>query len=190
MSNALEMHTMTMKLIANEFSTLFKQTKTELKLKKLQRRAQRTRWIDDIKVQEIISRFSNDRSPAIRGELCYLLGRWGKRKALPILLGFLKDDNEYVRSQASEALSRLREIMDKQEETELLAEEHAFQKIKHRLLEEYAGQFAGFYKGELIAIRPNKLELMQAVEDKIGHVRYYIRRISEELTKVNMPRPR
>lgn len=177
-------------LFEEGYERLFHEKETEIKLKNLQQIAQISQLLDKNKLGKIISYLAENPSPAIRGELCYLLGRWGKPDVIPALLDFLKDQEEYVRSEAAKALLRLREIIDKQVQKELLLEEKAYLEMQEELLDKYTGQFAGFYKGKLIAVRPDKHELMRAVEKEIGQVRYYIRNISKEVPRVRLPKPR
>lgn len=169
---------------------LLKNKGEEAILRNLQTVVQLNPLINEPKLKEIIKIYSNNPSAPIRGELCYLLGRLDFTDAIPKLINFLSDPNEYVRSQAFEALSNLRKKMEQQVEEEMRREEEAYLAMEDELLKKHPSHYAGFYKGELISVKPNKAELMGEVEKKIGKVRYYIRRISKEIPKVRLPKPR
>lgn len=174
----------------SHWNLLASSTREEERLCSVQMLAQLSPLLDRTKLKELIERIGNDPIPAIRGELCYLLGRWGKPDVIPRLLDYLTDSDKYVRRQATQALSRLRKSIDEQVKEQMSKEEQAYKAMEEDLLEKHPGQFAAFYREKLIAVRSDKVELMHAVEREIGRVRYYIRRISKELPKVRLPKSR
>ncbi|MDY7031360.1 MAG: HEAT repeat domain-containing protein [Thermodesulfobacteriota bacterium] len=212
---------MIQQIFKESYQALFSRT-PDKKLGDLQKVVQFIRLLDKKKLEKLIKYFEGSTSQQIRGELCYLLGRWGKIEIIPTLLDFLKDKNEYVcseastallhlwerpdirlsllhllksedenvRSQAADTLSQIKGIIDKRDEEELILQENAYLAMEETLIKKYPGQFAGFFGGELIEVRQNEDELMHAVVEKVGNVRYYIRRISRDLPKVSPPKPR
>ena len=163
---------------------------TEAALESLQRVSQLSMHLDKAAFVRIWKRFSNHPSSAIIGELCYLMGRRGESDSVSFLLDHLNVSDEYVCTQASEALFRVTEQMGKHVKEDLLVEEKAYLSMEERLIAKYPGQFAGFYKGKLVAVKPDRLELMRAVEKEIGHARYYIRMISRGLPVIRLPETR
>lgn len=54
----------------------------------------------------------------------------------------------------------------------------AFEKLKPTLLEQYTGKFVAIYQGNVVAIGDDKLNLLDEVRKRFGHVVCYIEKVA------------
>ncbi len=59
--------------------------------------------------------------------------------------------------------------------------------MKQNLLEKYPGQYAGIYEGELIAVNPDKMELITEIRREMGNVRVLIQKIVADEPRIRLP---
>ncbi|MDT8307651.1 MAG: DUF5678 domain-containing protein [Anaerolineae bacterium] len=81
---------------------------------------------------------------------------------------------------------------DRDEELEAFQREvAAFQRLKPRLLEQYAGEYVAVRKGEVVANGKEKLDVSRQVRERYGPGGYYVALVTPgPLRTVRMPSPR
>jgi hypothetical protein len=64
----------------------------------------------------------------------------------------------------------------------------AFEQIKPTLLKQYAGQYVGIHQGQVVAVGPNRLQVVKEIYERWGHVVCYVEKVSTEpLRRVRIP---
>ncbi len=74
--------------------------------------------------------------------------------------------------------------------TDFVRERDAYLRMEKELLEKYPEQFVAIYQGELVAVNSDKIKLIEEVQQKVGPVRAYIRKVTKELPRIKLPTSR
>ncbi|MFQ6093750.1 MAG: HEAT repeat domain-containing protein [bacterium] len=120
-----------------ELKRFWSATETKERLARLQHISQMVNWIDDRILKDLAKEALSDKNPAIRGEMCYALGRTAKTRFKRMISPLLDGSDPWVREQATNAIERLKvpEGTSRDEiETEVLLSE--LSEIRKRVEEE------------------------------------------------------
>lgn len=109
-------------------------------------------------------------------------------KSIDEILALLSSPNEETRLHAKMTLEQIHSDWNDKANAEAMKGEEAYLSDKEKLLETYNGQYAGYYQGKLILIRPSIEKLTRDVYDQIGKVRFYIRQVTTELPRLRIPK--
>jgi len=74
--------------------------------------------------------------------------------------------------------------------SDFVRERDAYLRMERELLDKYPEQFVGIYKGELVAVNPDKMELMVEIRKTKGNIRAFIRKVAEEQPQIKLPTSR
>jgi len=74
--------------------------------------------------------------------------------------------------------------------TDFVRERDTYLRMENELLGKYPEQFVAIYQGELVAVNSDKIKLIEEVQQKVGAVRAYIRKVTKELPLIKLPTSR
>lgn len=184
----------------------------------LQHIAQKAKCISEKELDNLTRNMLLSGDNRLRGEMCYALGLSGKVKFESKLHSMLTDPNPWVRNQASDALERLpfgerektmfeplkkEEIIQKMfNQSNLQTNDYsdtilnefeknrkAYEKKEKSLLEKYRGKYVALCNGKLVAVGPNRKQVIEEAIEKEPTSRPYIRKVGQKIPSIPSGRP-
>jgi hypothetical protein len=94
---------------------------------------------------------------------------------------------EYAAFQAWREAEKRRQV--RQAEESAIEQEHAaFERMLPELLKQYQGQAVALYKGQVVAVGDDKMDLWSQVRQKLGPVPVYVQKVEYPPRVYKMPR--